>query len=87
MDNRFYLDCECGCCVLSFRSEDGYVWVNYFLCAFHERQRNVWDRIKYRAKLLWNIFIGKEFMLYDIILDGKQLGKFKEFVANIDFPS
>jgi hypothetical protein len=81
--NKFYLECVCGCGIFSVTGEDGYTLLNYHANAFGEKQTNSWDIFKRRIKFAWSILRGKEFLLYDIILEEGKLQEFKDFVAKI----
>lgn len=86
---EFIVNCECGHGLLKINYYDGEdekdtdVSIEYYVRAFDSN--NILEILKNRIKLIWNILIGKEYLLYDIFLESKsEIIKFKEFVASID---
>jgi hypothetical protein len=84
--SKFWFDCSCGCGELVFSQwkDDGMAFISYHIPAFYAYQRNLWTTIKHRAKIIWNILRGKEFYLYEIVIeDNETLKRFKKFVSEM----
>ena len=68
-DKRYLLPCICGCGILEFIREkdkdDDILYLSYFPAGFYVHQRSFRKRIK----SIWNLIRGKEYRLYDIVVD------------------
>lgn len=77
--------CQCGCGILKFDKLD---WddknnacmnIAFYSLSFYEKQAGIfnimWNRIKNAAKML----LGKEFLLYEVIVSKEQIDQLKEF--------
>ena len=88
--SKFDYECSCGCGELQFSQwkDDGVAFISYNIPAFFAYQHGTWDNIKRRAKIIWNVLLGKEYRFYEIVIeDNKTLNEFKKFVSemrNID---
>ena len=80
-DKRYLLPCVCGCGVLEFIREkdkdDDILYLSYFPAGFYVHQRSFRKRIK----SIWNLIRGKEYRLYDIVVD---YNKFKDFAKELE---
>lgn len=84
--NRFYYECDCSCGTLDFSQwkDDGVAFISYNIPAFNAYQDGTLDNIKRRAKIIWNVLLGREHRFYEIVIeDNKKLNEFKEFVKNM----
>jgi hypothetical protein len=71
--NEFYVSCLCGCGLLKFDyDEDIGLDLSYNIPAFYAFQEIPWNRFKRIVKMVWYIIRGKEFYLYDILLENKE---------------
>ena len=86
--NKILLECGCGCGFLQlgqFTFTDDELYLDYNIRAFDAYQNGAWDRFKRALSIIWTILRGKEYTLYEIVLDTKsEVRAFKNFVANID---
>lgn len=83
---KFNYECSCGCGELQFSQskDDGVAFISYNIPAFFAYQHGTWDSIKRRAKIVWNVLMGKEFRFYEIVIeDNKTLDDFKRFVSEM----
>jgi hypothetical protein len=88
MDNKnsFLFKCYCGCGIIEFEkldwedSKERCLNISYYGSVFYEKQGGVLWTIWHRIKFAWSILLGKEFRLYDVIVDDKELVAFKEFI-------
>ena len=86
IENQVFLECTCGCGVLRVTQykDDNMVYIEYLTPNFYSMQLTCFDKIKRALKMAWFIIRGKEFLLYDILIDdNNKLDEFKEFVAGI----
>ena len=83
-EETFLLDCDCGCSFLRFvYDEEWGMLLDHFVMSFYSKQQNIGDRIRNALKMIWCAITGKEFHLYEIVIDPKDLERFKKFVANL----
>ena len=84
--SKFCFECSCGCGELVFSQwkNDGIAFISYNIPAFYAYQRNLWEVIKHRTKIIWSILGGKEYSLYEIVIeDNETLKRFKKFVSEM----
>jgi hypothetical protein len=83
------IECDCagGCSILKFadldednESEDSLFGIEHYATSFGYKQVGIFDTIWHRIRFAWYILRGKEFFLYDVVLDYKNLLKLKSFV-------
>lgn len=80
-DKRLFLPCRCGCGIVEFfrdkdETEDT-LYLEYYPIGFYAYQRPLRKRIK----AIWNLIIGKEYRLFDIVVEYED---FKKVVDNIE---
>jgi hypothetical protein len=89
MDKTIILPCDCGCGILKLTKFDDsdvsfddmpYLFELYS-SLFYEKQGNIFSLLWQRIKGAWFMLNGKEFHLYDIVV---QKDKFKEFADFVD---
>jgi hypothetical protein len=85
MDQKLLVQCDCGCGILQLEKFD---WdgqeeltISYNLPAFYAYQSPGTYSIKERLKLIWAAITGKQYRLYEIIIDGKNLEDFKQKIT------
>ena len=83
--NKFYLECDCKCGILSLEIDKDdefgiYCYISRLEPNFYTKQGNLWRIIKERFYLVWKMILGKEYMLYDLVLTKEQFYKYKEFI-------
>jgi hypothetical protein len=86
LTNAEVIECECGCGMLRAEQfkDDGYTILSYYVHAFGVYQDTIWDKIKRRVGMAWDILRGKEYRLYEIVIESDEsLNKFKAFVAQM----
>lgn len=71
-ERRYLLPCDCGCGIMEFIKDDGYVYMSYFPNGFYAYQHSIIKRIK----AIWNLIMGKEYRLFDIVVKEKDFDKF-----------
>jgi hypothetical protein len=81
-ENELLIQCDCGCGILKLEKD---IWqgieeltISYNLPAFYAYQSPGTYSLKERLKLIWAAVTGKQYRLYEIIIDGKNLEDFKE---------
>jgi len=85
--NKVLLECGCGCGFLQLgQFDDGEeLYLDYNIPAFNAYQNGMWDRFKRASSIIWTILRGKEYTLFEIVLDTKSdVHAFKNFVSQID---
>lgn len=90
MENKeFIISCDCGCGILKlvkYEMENpvpsDYV-LEYYVSAFYENNRGVFHNFWHRIKGAVYLLLGKEFYLYDLLLQEDEFNKFKDFVNSI----
>ena len=87
---RIAVPCDCGCNIVTFnrwpKQEYGknsidpetIIISNYWL-GFYANQNSVLSILKGRLKAIWYVIRGKEYELYDIVIDNEEdIQKFKK---------
>jgi hypothetical protein len=88
MDKKeFVIGCECGCAKIEitkyFDDDPDFIgFIQYYGSTFYDKQSVIKNRIIERIKMLWFVFMGKDYRLYDLVFNQEEWNKFKEFVAN-----
>lgn len=79
---KIYLPCSCGGCgiIELIDYDDGLYGIIYYGSAFYERQTKVFEVIWNRIKFAFSILAGKEYRLFDTVIDYENYQKLKEFV-------
>lgn len=88
MDNKnsFTFKCQCGCGIIKIDKLD---WedvpercldIAYYALAYNDKQDGIFYTIWHRIKFAWQILRGKEFRLYDILIEDKEFTAFKVFI-------
>lgn len=85
---KFYLPCNCGCSILEYMEYEDYDDVNMVSLAFFERAYYAHSQptkiaISRYLKRLWCAIIGKEYRLFEVILDNEQVEEFKKFINEL----
>jgi hypothetical protein len=72
--------CDCGCSLISISKwdDDETVILSHYRCSFYTEQGTVWYGIKEYLKSLWFALLGKNFLLYELVLTKEDLTKLKE---------
>jgi len=84
-EKRFFVPCDCYCNIIAIDfidEKDGCLYVSNYVSSFYEKQ-GILSNLANRIKLLWFILRGKEFSLYDVVIDKEMLQDFKEWVAEL----
>ena len=87
--NTYNLSCNCGCSIIKITKDtdcDYYYLENYAL-SYHDKQKSLLYHIWNRIKLSFNILIGKEYMLYDIVVDKKDIFALAKWIINKEIPA
>lgn len=77
------LECQCGCGELRFSQykNENSVSISYHIPTWYANEFSGWKKA---WKIIWNVLRGKQYYLYEILIDdNKKLKEFKEFVANM----
>ena len=83
---KFNYESDCGCGELVFEQwkDDGIAFISYNIPAYYAYQQGFWDSVIRRAKIIWNILLGREYRFYEIVIeDNKTLLDFKRFVSEM----
>ncbi len=83
-NKELYVPCTCGCTTLRIHryKEDGDWWISSYVREMDSLQQNVWRTFVHRFKLMWNIFRGKEYWFYDIVVSDKNMQEFMDYVKD-----
>lgn len=82
--NKKYVECDCGCSILSFESEvfdeqiGEEIYIYHHIPSYYANQNPIWNRLREVVKMIWYILRGKDYNLYEIILTGNNVIKFKK---------
>jgi hypothetical protein len=84
-NNKFYLPCDCGREMILFDYEtwkDGSkdLYISFLVDACNSNAKNFWSIIKNRIVFAWTILRGKEYSLFDIVVENETIEKFKEWI-------
>ena len=88
-DKELLLRCSCGGCgILALDYDDHdknyeFIYVTYYSNAWYERG-NHWRKIFESLKMMWFILIGKEYRMFDIVLDKESTEELKDFMAGLE---
>ena len=83
-ESRFQLQCQDGCGIIEFeylrdeRAES--LYVTYWVRQFHARKIKVFRVIKNRISAAWMMLRGKEYQLFDIVIENEKIIEFKKWV-------
>jgi hypothetical protein len=83
---KLSIDCYCGCGVLRIvdyntkEDRDGGYGIIYYAESFYSKQDGIFRTLWNRIRFAFNILRGKEFFLYDIMMNEKQYQELKDFV-------
>ena len=82
---KFDLDCMCGCTSLKFTNdtEDNFVTITQYVPNFYVKQNGIFFEMLRRIKFAYYILIGKEFYMYDMIIENEEIKEFKDWVSKI----
>ena len=88
-DIKLKLECDCGCLselVITKFDEDNEVYtIGNKISGYNSAQEGFWWIIKHRLKFIWFILSGKEYFLYDIIVQKRDLVQFlKDALVEIE---
>ena len=87
-NNKFLLDCDCGCSILKFTKEewDGDTWfsLQYYISGIHTGE-SFFSKIAGRIKAAWFMLTGKEYLLYDVLLTKERFVELQKYIINADF--
>jgi hypothetical protein len=81
-DKKVLVECDCGCGILKFQNlpDDDIeeIFISYYEDGFYSHQLKLWDGIRNYFSRLYKALIGKDYFLYELILHGDNLNKFKK---------
>ena len=89
MCHTFQIMCDCGCGGMirfDFHTDednDHYIEVGYWHSAFYFMQERIWQNAWKRIKLAWMMIRGKQYHLYDVIVNDKELADFKDWASKL----
>lgn len=77
--------CDCGCGELEITQfqPDGSVYMGYSMSAFSAFQTPVWDNIKRWFRMLWAVFTGKSFHLYEVCLSPTDVSDLQKAIMKL----
>jgi len=87
---RINIECSCGCSSLAIeqrQGEDGpeEIYISHKISSFYALQKPGKTKFKEALKIIWCILRGKEYYLYEIVLNSKdQISNFKKTIAQLD---
>jgi hypothetical protein len=82
---EFDLECICGCTSLKFMSypEDKQVCITQYVSNFYVKQNGMFSELWKRIKFAFHILMGKEFYMYDLVIEDEKIAEFKNWVSKI----
>ncbi len=84
--NEFFIQCKYGChngLIFTWEKDEESLWINVVESKWYSSQRGLLRRIKEKLRRLWFVLRGKEYSLFEMVVDGDKLEEFKEFVASL----
>ena len=84
--NEYITFCKCGCkngVVLKAYNDDHELSLQFVSDNFYLMQNKGKMSLKEKLKRIWFIIRGKEYCYFDILIDERELPRFKEFVARL----
>ena len=75
-EKSLLVSCDCGCSILRFTKYDDGIIIDHYETSFYSHQRPIRSAIKNYFKRLWKALVGKDFYLYDIVLNPDEAKKF-----------
>ena len=83
---RFNSSCTCGCGGIEydFFTNDKDLVFSVYQSAFYAKQDGIFKTIWHRIKLAWFALIGKEYRLYEGLLDQEDIVALREFLKSLD---
>ena len=89
-ESEINLSCSCGCSKLEIsqwfdgNSPEEVTLVQYFSTR-NIYYKHVWSNVTEKLKLIWYILSGKNYCVFDLVLqDKEEIKAFKEAVAKLD---
>ena len=86
-NDKFYLECSCGCGILEFEKwnwSDGEPSDEIFLSYYIRVEEARWvNRISKKIKIIWAILTGKDAFLWGMSIPNDDVEKFKNFIASL----
>lgn len=88
-EHKFQIECDdCGCAIISFQDftddpDENCLIMSHYASTFSEKQKSISYIIKRRLALAWFMLIGKEYRLYDIVIEKEAFKEFKKFINKI----
>jgi len=85
MDHKILIECDCGCSILNIAKDDDddFAYLNTYRADFFTEQDGFWDLFKKRIKSVWYAILGKDFYLYEIVLDKDKIEQLKKIVNEL----
>ena len=89
-DNSFDVSCSCGCSLMrvsQYKSKKGFeeVYIESFIPSFYALQTPGWNKFKNALKMIWCILRGKEYWLFEIVVNQKEsIIALKKAVASLE---
>ena len=83
---RFDSSCTCGCGGLEYDyfKDDNDLVFSVYQSTFYSKQEGVFKLIWHRIKLAWFALIGKEYRLYEGLLENKEIAELRDFLISLD---
>lgn len=84
--NEFFIQCNCGChngLIFTWEDDVESLWINVVESKWYSEQQGVLKRIKEKLRRLWFVLRGKEYSLFEMVVEDNKLEEFKEFVASL----
>lgn len=87
MDESIIISCNCGCELLKISDidykEDKCIYLEIFTSSFYEKQDGIFRTLIHRIKLAFYMLFGREFSLFDMIVDEKEVKKLKNYLDKL----
>jgi hypothetical protein len=86
--NKFYLECDCGHGMIKIEIDKDdeygiYAYIDYLEPVFYTKQDGIWNIIKERFYLAWKMLTGKQYVLYELVLNKEKFEEYRKFINKI----
>lgn len=79
-DNVVVIRCKCGIETVIIEKDEAGYFVSFLMDKYITEQNTVWSKIKDKIKMLWFVFAGKQYCLFDMFISEDDMSKIKEFL-------
>lgn len=79
--------CEAQCHMLSLKldTDEGLVYLSFFVSTFYAKQESLVSRLKERAKIIGTVLLGREYQFEDIVLSPESAQQLATFLNGVSW--